>query len=144
MKPETLTMKKTEIENPRFKIAEARLTRNQPKLQKINPITSRNNSNTIIRKIVNKLVGRNKETANSKLKTADSQIRKSANKLMPNAYSTNHFSQNTLITFPQYLKKPIRFWTSNVGHEIRSNFDLELCEKVCEARGVESGMKMEY
>jgi|694.fasta_scaffold119618_3 hypothetical protein len=65
-------------------------------------------------------------------------------KLMPNAYSNNHLTPNTLITFPQYLKIPIRFWTSNVGHEIRSSFDLELYERVCEARGVESGVKVEY
>lgn len=62
-------------------------------------------------------------------------------KLMPNACATNHLTPNTLITFPQYLKLPVRFWTTNVGHEIRSSFDLELYEKVCEARGVTSGVK---
>ena len=60
---------------------------------------------------------------------ADSQIRRCAD------------SPNTLTTFPQYLKKPIRFWSTNVGDEIRSTFDLELYVKVCESRGLESGVE---
>jgi hypothetical protein len=64
---------------------------------------------------------------------ANSQIRKFAD-------SQKADSPNTLTTFPNYLKKPIRFWNTNVGHEIRSSFDVELYCKVCEARGIESGV----
>ena len=63
---------------------------------------------------------------------ADSQMRKFAD------------SPNTLTTFPHYLKKPIRFWNTNVGHEIRSSFDVELYCKVCEARGVSSGVETNF
>ena len=57
-------------------------------------------------------------------------------KIMPN----KPVPQNTLTTFPNYLKKPIRFWSTNIGDEIRSSFDVELYEKVCEARGLSSGV----
>ena len=53
-------------------------------------------------------------------------------------------SPNTLTTFPQYLKKPIRFWSTNIGDEIRSSFDVELYCKVCEARGIDSGVGTIY
>jgi hypothetical protein len=59
-------------------------------------------------------------------------------KLMPNNYSL--VPPNTLTTFPNYLKKPIRFWSTNIGDEIRSSFDVELYCKVCEARGIDSGV----
>ena len=53
-------------------------------------------------------------------------------------------TDNTLTILPQYLKKPHRFWTTNIGEEIRSTFDLELYEKVCQSRGVESGVETIY
>ena len=68
-------------------------------------------------------------------------------KIMPNNYSlapNKPVPQNTLTTFPNYLKKPIRFWSTNIGDEIRSTFDLELYEKVCEARGLSSGVGIEF
>ncbi len=83
-----------------------------------------------------------------KSKLADSQSRKGANSQISRSanpqISKSPVPPNTLITFPQYLKIPIRFWTNNVGHEIRSSFDLELYAKVCEARGMESGVRVEY
>ena len=81
-------------------------------------------------------------------KLADSQNRKGANSQISRSanpqISKSPVPPNTLITFPQYLKIPIRFWTTNVGHEIRSSFDLELYEKVCEARGMESGVQIQW
>ena len=77
--------------------------------------------------------------AERELRIADSK------KLTPNNYSlvpNKPVPQNTLTTFPQYLKKPVRFWTCNVGDEIRSSFNLELYEKVCEAKGLESGVEI--
>jgi len=71
---------------------------------------------------------------------ADSQIRKCADSQMRKFAD----SPNTLTIFPNYLKKPIRFWNTNVGDEIRSSFDVELYVKVCEARGVESGVETEF
>jgi hypothetical protein len=68
-------------------------------------------------------------------------------KIMPNNYSlvpNKPVPQNTLTTFPNYLKKPIRFWSTNIGDEIRSSFDVELYCKVCEARGLESGVGTVY
>ena len=73
-------------------------------------------------------------------KLADSQNRKGANPQI----RKSPVPPNTLITFPQYLKIPIRFWTSNVGHEIRSSFDLELYERVCESKGVSSGVQIQW
>jgi hypothetical protein len=85
--------------------------------------------------------------AEGKLKIADCGLRSADSKktnaypLVPNNYSL--VPPNTLTTFPHYLKKPIRFWSTNVGDEIRSNFDLELYCKVCEARGLSSGVRIE-
>lgn len=100
--------------------------------------------NNKVRKLAEKLIGKlaDSQIADYRLKIGRKILGRA--KLMPNAYSNNHLTPNTLITFPQYLKLPIRFWTSNVGHEIRSSFDLELYEKVCEARGVTSGVEVEY
>ena len=81
--------------------------------------------------------------AKGKLVKADSQMRRCANS--QKAYSQMRKcadSPNTLTTFPNYLKKPIRFWNTNVGHEIRSSFDVELYCKVCESRGMESGVEV--
>ena len=76
---------------------------------------------------------------------ADAQIRKFADSQMRRcADSQKADSPNTLTTFPHYLKKPIRFWNTNVGHEIRSSFDVELYCKVCESRGVDSGVETIY
>jgi hypothetical protein len=77
------------------------------------------------------------------LRIAECKLVKSK-KLMPNNYSlvpNKPVPPNTLTTFPNYLKKPIRFWSTNVGDEIRSTFDLELYCKVCESRGVSSGVE---
>ena len=95
-------------------------------MKKTIKLLSRKIEKSIIRKFANSQISKSAEKLSGKV--ADSQSRKAPVPL------------NTLTTFPQYLKIPIRFWTSNVGHEIRSSFDLELYEKVCEARGVSSGV----
>jgi hypothetical protein len=82
--------------------------------------------------------------AKGKLKIAELGRNKNADCRFKLPIADSPMPPNTLTTFPHYLKKPIRFWNTNVGHEIRSSFDVELYERVCEARGVESGVGMEY
>ena len=150
-----ITNYKLQIEDSRFKIAYARVSHNQPKLQ----ISRFDNKQ--ISKVADSLISRfvNKQIADYKFQIPNwaAKILKKIipngylpmaiplvpKKPMPNDYSNNHLTPNTLITFPQYLKLPIRFWTTNVGNEIRSNFNIELYEKVCEARELNSGVEME-
>jgi hypothetical protein len=83
--------------------------------------------------------------AKGKLKIAYSQIRRCADSQKADSQIRKFAdSPNTLTTFPNYLKKPIRFWSTNIGDEIRSTFDLELYEKVCESRGLESGVGINF
>ena len=82
--------------------------------------------------------------AKCKLKIAELGRNKNADCRFKLPIADSLMPPNTLTTFPQYLKKPIRFWNTNVGDEIRSTFDLELYERVCEARGLSSGVGVEY
>lgn len=52
---------------------------------------------------------------------------------------------NEFIKFPTWLKKPYRFWKAPLkeANEIRSNFNIEHYIKVCESRGVKSGIEIE-
>ena len=80
-------------------------------------------------------------------KIAEKLSGKIGKSLLPNNYSlvpNKPVPPNTLTTFPNYLKKPIRFWSTNVGDEIRSSFDVELYEKVCQAKGLESGVQINF
>ena len=53
--------------------------------------------------------------------------------------------KNEFIKFPTWLKKPYRFWKAPLkeANEIRSNFNIEHYIKVCESRGVKSGIEIE-
>jgi hypothetical protein len=93
-----------------------------------------------------KLVKADSQKADSQIRRcADSQMRKFADSQKADSQMRKFAdSPNTLTTFPHYLKKPIRFWSTNVGDEIRSSFDVELYCKVCEARGLSSGVEIIY
>ena len=99
--------------------------------------TTKNRIMKRINTLIHVIIGLPSKIGDRKLQITNPKLQTTAPRNTPIG-NTN----NTLTILPNYLKKPVRFWSTNIGNEIRSTFNLELYAKVCESKGLSCEVKV--